>query len=469
MRWLPGVDDEADSPLPRPDAGLGERYDPEGEPAAGPGPRLPVAYGVAASAAFLREASGGLRRLPVDARIAGICRVARSWLDPDDETRRGVIDAIAEECVLHPKMVAWGIDRAFEVITPDALRAWWNREGAPPRDDGPRLSGHVLAGNVFTAGVPPVIASVLAGVPAVIKAPSHQPTFAAAFAKSFALHAPELGPCVAAVAWSRTDERATSALFDAADVLFAFGDDESIDAIRARRPDVRGLGHRYSIAVVTAAWLDPVGDLVELDLSDLDPADAEAVWYRERRDIPDFQGRWRADLRALAADVLAWDGSGCLTPRWVFLESHGGAGRIVAELAVAEIEEVVNDLAAVPLSGGAGAERAAWLAQAAFDGWSDFGPGWGVASLPEPRLLPAPPPRVMCFLPLPEPAALAELLRPLGPRLQGVAVLGPEARRRQIAEDLAPLGVSRVCGPGELQRPPIDWNHDDVRILASLV
>jgi len=426
MRWLPGVDDEATSPLPRIDSGAPEHLiDPE-EPVGYPEPPLPVAWALPASMAFLRRTGAELRRLPLEVRIAGICRVARSWLDVDDETRGSALELLPEESGLSPEMVAWGLDRAFEVVTPEALRGWWAREGSPARPDGPGLSGHVLAGNVFSAGIPPIIASILAGVPAVVKAPATQPTFAALFARSFALHAPELGPTVAAAAWPRTDERATAGLLAGSDVVFAFGDDASIAALRALRPDVHGFGHRYSIAVIA-----------EPSAND-----------------------------GLIRDALAWDGAGCLTPRWVFVD---GDPEVAARAAANRIEAIVNELPARPLSAAAGAGRSSWLAQAAFAGWSVHGPGWGVASLPEARLQPAPPARVMCFLPLPEPAALLELLRPLGPRLQAVAVLGPEERRARIAHDLAPLGVSRVCGPGELQRPPIDWNHDDVRILAALV
>jgi hypothetical protein len=284
----------------------------------------------------------------------------------------------------------------------------------------------VHAGNVFVAGIPPIVASVLAGVPALVKSPTGQPSFPVLLARSFALHAPEIGPCLAAAAWSRRDEAATLALLDASDVVFAFGDDDSVAALRRLRPDLHGFGHRYSVAVLGS---------------------------------PEVSA-------GLIADALAWDGAGCLTPRYVFVD---GDPEVAARAAAARMEEVVNVLPGPRLSAGAGAERATWLAQAAFAGWSAFGPGWGVASLPEVRLLPAPPPRVMCFLPLPETAALVELLRPLGPRLQAVAVLGSEERRARAARDLAPLGVSRVCAPGQLQRPPIDWNHDDVRILASLV
>lgn len=436
LRWLPGADDAADKPRPRPDDGLWEHLgDSDESPRADSRP-LPVAWALPACAATLTRAGAELRRLPVDVRIAGLARVARSWLDPDDDSRREALGRLPDECGLSERMVAWGLDRAFEVVEPIALRRWWDAEGA---DVSPAtLSGHVLASNVFVAGLPPVVASVLAGVPALVKAPAGQPTFAALLARSFALHAPELGPCVGAAAWGRDDDRATAALLEAARVVFVFGDDDSVTALQTSAPsgtDILGFGHRVSLAVVTSEALD----------GDLDPV-----------------------LDGLAEDCLAWDGGGCLTPRWIFVEGDAGRTEALARSAAARIEPVVNALPARPLSAGAGAERVAWLAEAAFAGWSAHGPGWGVASLPDVRILPAPPPRVMCFCALPDAERLEALLQPLGPRLQALAVAGPPARHRSLEDRLAPAGVSRVVVPGQLQRPAVDWNHDDVRILSSL-
>lgn len=441
VRWLPGIDEAADSPLRRPDEGLEARLTTRdgAEPPPMPPQDLPPAWALPACMATLRAAGEELRRLPVEARIAGIARVARSWLDPDDPSRLDALQRLPEEAGLHEGMVAWGLDRAFEEVSIPALRAWWSSEGGAS-DDGPRLSAHVQAGNVFAAGLPPVVASLLAGVPAIIKAPAAQPTFAALLARSFALHAPELGPCVGAASWPRDDELATAALLRA-DVVFAFGSDASVEAIEALAPPsttVLRFGHRFSVAALPRELLSgPAGALDEA-------------------------------LDGLLADVLAWDGGGCLTPRWTFVEGTAADAERLAHRCAERIEPILNALPALPLSPGAGAERAAWLAETAFSGWSAYGPGWGVASLPAARLLPMPPGRVACFLPVTGWDDVEAALQPLGSRLQGLAWAGPDDRRQELAERLGPLGLSRVCAPGELQRPPINWNHDDVRLLTAL-
>ena len=108
----------------------------------------------------------------------------------------------------------------------------------------------------------------------------------------------------------------------------------------------------------------------------------------------------------------------------------------------------------------------AWLAQCAFAGWSAFAPGWAVASLPDAQLAEVPP-RALCFLSLDRLEELPSVLRPLGTTLQGLSWLGNPARCESLAGLLAPLGLSRLAPAGRLQCPPVDWNHDDVRILAS--
>ena len=371
----------------------------------------------------------------VQRRIGALARVARGWLEPAEPLRREALERLPGECGLTPELVAWGLDRAFEVIDEAALEAWWRREGGP--GSGISRTGHVWAGNVFVAGLPPVVASLLAGVPARIKAPSRSPSFAGLLVRSLERE-PGLAGRVEAAAWSRAEVDRTRALLEASDVLFAMGDDPTIAALRALAPSrvrFRGFGHRYSVALVTA------GALREADR--LDP-----------------------QLDGLAIDHLAWNGAGCLSPRWIFVEGTGAAAEALARRAAARLPDRVNALPAPPLSAGEGAERAAWLAQAAFTGWSASGPGWGAAALPEPDLRPPPPPRVLCFCPVSAPGELAALLDPLGTRLQGLALVGPADEAALVAE-LAPLGLSRIAIAGSLQRPPVHWNHDDVRILSA--
>lgn len=435
-RWLPGVDPRADSPLPRPDGGAldGLRTDLAEAPAAFD---LPLPWALPACAALLRRAGEELARLPVEARIAGLDRVARSWLDPGDALRQEALAVLPAEVGLSAPMVAWGLDRAFEAANAESLAAWWSAEGGRT-EAAPGLSGHVHSGNVFAAGLPPVFASLLAGVPALIKAPSAAPSFPVLLARSFALHAPELGPCVAAAAWSRQDSRSTDAFLGAVDALFAFGDDGTVEALRqAATCPVHGFGHRFSVGFV-AAGTDPLAD----PLAD--------------------------SLAALALDALAWDGAGCLTPLWVFVEGDPARARSLAEEFAPAFERAGQELPAGPLGEAAGAARAMWLGVEAVTGWARSGPGWAVSARNAATLDPAPPGRCLPFLPVADRALLPALLSPLGPRLQGLALVGTPADGQELRSLLGPLGLSLVAPAGRLHAPELAWNHDDVALLPAL-
>jgi len=313
-------------------------------------------------------------------------------------------------------------------------------------DDGwmMTLSGHIGSSNVFVCGLPPVIASLLAGVPAFLRPPSSQPEFAVLLARSWNERALLGGASLAAASWSREDLETTRALARAADRLFVFGEDATVESLRdlagAQAPESRvlGFGDRFSVAALGRELL-------------LDPDATDDA------------------LEGLCVDCLAWDGAGCLTPRWIFVEGDAEEAVRLARLSAPLLGRAAEDLPpGAPLDAAAGSARAGWLGRAGFDAWSRQGPGWAVAALSEARLSPAPPVRTLAFLPVTDLGALGELLAPLGPRLQGLAYGGSAERREKLATSLAPRGLSRVVEPGHLQRPPIDWNHDDVQILDAL-
>jgi hypothetical protein len=438
-RWLPGVDDLTLRPLPRIEEEhqrrlhVDELFDPSGLERS---PLLPVAYALAGCASHLRVASRELSGLDVTHRVAALCRVARSWMDPSDEHRKAALRRLPGELATSEQTVAWALDATFESWTPERLLSWYQRSGYD-RAVAAGPTAHTWAGNVFTAGLPPVVASLLAGIPALIKAPGRLPTFAALFARSVAFHAPELGPCVGAAAWPRTNEAATRRLIGAAADIFSFGDDASLDAL-ALLADPTGarvhrFGDRYSIALATSH-----------------PP--------------------RAQLDALGDDLLAYDGLGCLTPRWLFVSGDLDAARTTARSAAPALEEAARRFPGVPLELGPGAARTAWLGTTGFAGWSRSGPGWAVAATEWDPDLGAPPPRCLHVVAVPDLAVLPSLLSRLGPRLQGCALLGVDAPPSGLLDGLSSLGLSRAVPAGELQRPPVDWIHDDVdplRILRS--
>lgn len=402
---------------------------------------------VHAAGTHLRGVASTLRRQPLEDRIAALVAWASAWADPRDPYRSEAMTTLPEATGLSLPMVERGLDLAFESVTAGRLRAWWEREAE--RKSEVRLSAHITSSNVFVAGLPLVVASLLAGVPAFLRPPSGQPEFAALLARSWNERSLLGGQYLAAATWERHETACTEALLGIADRAYVFGDDATVRTLRGlgsgSSHDFFGFGHRLSLAAVGREALSGASQ------SDRDPALPDSV------------------LEQLARDVLAWDGAGCLTPRWVFVEGDVTQAVALARRAVPFISRVAEELpAGAPLSAAAGASRAAFLGQAGFSGFATQGAGWAVAALPEVALEPAPPSRALVFLPLPDLGALPSLLGPLGDHLQGLLYIGDPLRRELIASSLAPRGLSLAVSAGMLQRPPIDWNHDGVRILHSL-
>ena len=86
-----------------------------------------------------------------------------------------------------------------------------------------------------------------------------------------------------------------------------------------------------------------------------------------------------------------------------------------------------------------------------------------------PALRPAPLHRFVRVFPVADADALFAALTPYAKPLAGVALAGFGALHAPISNRLAELGASRVCAPGRLQAPPLDWPRDGHRVLASLL
>jgi hypothetical protein len=53
--------------------------------------------------------------------------------------------------------------------------------------------------------------------------------------------------------------------------------------------------------------------------------------------------------------------------------------------------------------------------------------------------------------------------------LAGVVLAGFTEGRAALARDLKDLGASRICEPGELQAPPLDWPRDNQPLLRAMI
>jgi hypothetical protein len=179
----------------------------------------------------------------------------------------------------------------------------------------------------------------------------------------------------------------------------------------------------------------------------------------------------------LAVDIALWDQLGCLSPIAVFVvdrdPSHAAALGEALAVALASAEKdwprgsIDASDAHVIAQQRAEAEvrRAAGRAVAIHVGDST---AWTVIVEDGPDLRPAPLHRFIRVVPVAHPESLLDAIRPLGPHLAAVAIEGFGAEAAGLPGALAELGASRVCVPGSLQSPPLDWHHGGRGVLAPL-
>jgi hypothetical protein len=203
----------------------------------------------------------------------------------------------------------------------------------------------------------------------------------------------------------------------AADEVHVYGSDATIAAVRARaRPGVTVRGHGAGMGAAVVS---------------------------DRADVP-----IAAD--ALAADVVAFDQRGCLSPRIAFVRGdEASAGAFAAALH----ERLAEWSRRVPRGSLSVEERvdvARWRATVGFAGrlWTADDHVVGLAAAP------AVPPagRHVLVVPAPSPEALTSALAPLA--LHVVAVGTDDPR------DIAWPPHARLSALGQMQRPPLDGPVD---------
>jgi hypothetical protein len=291
-----------------------------------------------------------------------------------------------------------------------------------------------------------LIAPLALRSPVLAKAASRDPLTPHLVAQSIAEADAELGRCIRIVDFAAANEDCTRALLEA-DCICATGSDATIATVQSQvRPPRRLIvdGHRLSIAAV----------------------------------VPPESAERRSELaERLAVDIALWDQLGCLSPIAVFAvdpePAHAAAlaEAIAAALANAEqnwprgsidasaAHEIAQQRAEAELRRAAG--RAVEIHVSDATAWTVI-----VEDGPEPR--PAPLHRFIRVVPVPDPGRLLEAIQPLAAHLAAVAIEGFGEKTAGLAHALANLGASRVCAPGSMQSPPLDWRHAGRGVLAPL-
>lgn len=409
---------------------------------------------------ILAARAKGLAQRPVGSLLSAIDRVAQLWLDPVSPERKEAEATLPAITGLSPQMVCRTLPAVLQPYQRGRLERFLREElgdpgcldgflpywGGKRRAFGPRLVTQVLAGNIPGVGIESLVLALLTKSAVLVKTASQEPLFPALFARSLARVDPELGECLLVVNWRGGERMLEEAAFSRAEVVVAYGTDESLSEIR-RRASGRflGYGHKMSFGFIGREALDRV----------------QVVAFRA------------------AYDAALFDQQGCLSPQLFYVER---GGRVTPEEfaqaladALAELQKTLPRGRISPAESTAiqrARDEAEWQAIAGKRvvlHASPRGTDWTVIYEEDPAFLSSPLNRTVRVKPLDDLRQLAELLRPWQAYLEAAGITVTSERLAAVAEVLGEAGVSRICPVGKLQEPYLDWHHGGRLCLRELV
>jgi hypothetical protein len=410
-----------------------------------------------------------LARRSTQSLVKVLSEVAADWLKPDYAFRKLALDQGPAATGFSRETLARGLDAFFKQLTPENFAALLEQDlGHAQRLDqisatdterrsergavtiAPELLVHVAAGNLPSPTLMSIVLGVLVRSAQFVKCASGTALLPRLFAHSLYDADPKLGACLEIAEFPGGDHTLADALFERADCVTATGSDRTLEAVRLRLPAKTrflGYGHRVSFAYVNSRVL----------------AGRESGKVVERA----------------AADVVAWNQLGCLSPHVIYVEAGGGlsaeqfAEALAGELERREEAEPRGELA-VEASAAIASRRSFYEIRAAHSPdtrhWcSRNSTAWTVVYEADPRF------QLSClnrFVYVKGVKDLTEALQSADSARGTVSTVGlaaPEDAARDLATELARWGVTRVCPLGRMQEPPLTWRHDGRPALGDLV
>ncbi|MHC1764197.1 MAG: acyl-CoA reductase [Verrucomicrobiia bacterium] len=401
--------------------------------------------------------------------VRTVAEVAASWLQPDYEFRKLALAGAPERTGFAAETLAKGLDLFFERLTADDIEQWIVQDlghrgrldgfcsGKGEQDSdrsalcrGPALLAHVTAGNLPIPAFSSLIAGLLVRSAQFVKCASGVAFLPRLFAHSIYEADRKLGACIEIAEWPGGSVDLEGALFQETDCLTATGSDETLAALRQRLPSrVRfvGFGHRVSFGYIA----------------------------REAFSTQDIS---RVVERA-AADVVAWNQLGCLSPHVFYVERRG---RIMPEEFA---EKLAHELARCEEAQPRGAldpaaastittlrlfynVRAAHLTDTRI--WaSPESTAWTVVFEADPLFQISCLHRFIYVKPVDGVTDALHAAESVRGSVSTVGLASDERRAQDFALAFARWGVTRICPLGQMQDPPLAWRHDGRPALGDLV
>ncbi|WP_156289390.1 acyl-CoA reductase [Oceanobacillus salinisoli] len=315
---------------------------------------------------------------------------------------------------------------------------------------GPDVTVQIWSGNVPALPLWSLISSLMVKSGSIGKVPSAEPLFAGWFAQMLVDVEPKLADCLAVVWWKGGDEERERHLFKQADVVLAYGGNESLESIKSRVPiTTRFLpfGHKISFGIVSSMSLD------------------------SRKAIK--------TVHQAANDVIRYDQQGCYSPHVFYVQKGGNVSpREFAQLLAHELEAFEKRYPRRSLSMEEGASLAEWrqkeelsmLTNHNKEVLGETNGAWTVVfSGNEGELAPTSLNRTIKVMEINDLEDVVPFIEPYRSYLQTVGIAAAPSELFAIANVLANAGVTRITALGSMNSPEAGWHHDGRFNLSDLV
>jgi hypothetical protein len=410
----------------------------------------------------LRLHGARLKARPVSELVSAIDQAANALLDPKNPIRKSLDNWLPRVTGMDAELLRLCTTACLKTFRGPQLQRFLTEDFANPvmldafqprpiggmtRVMGPDLLFQVWAGNVPGLPLWGLVSGLLVKAPIIGKVSTAEPVMAHLFAEALFSAAPWLAHHLALVWFQGGDAARERVLCEAADVVLAYGNNESLTALRASVPvTTRFLphGHKISLGMVSAA---------ALDVTDAPQVAQELAW-----------------------DVVRYEQMGCYSPQCVYVERGGrvSPGEFSGLLAHA-LSALQHKFASSPLSLQAAAQQASWRHLQQFSSEAEVLTGdapnpWAVQYRETPTALkPAALSRLMQVHAvnqlqdaIPHLAAAARWIQTLGLAVSPQELLA-------LQDPLALAGITRICALGGMTNPPPGWHHDGRFSLLDLV
>jgi hypothetical protein len=401
--------------------------------------------------------------------IGVLCETGQLWREPNDRFRQLALQHSPAATGFPGAVLTAGLDAMFAEWTPENFERLLVQEfgdanrlerfadcGAnadarrAARVLAPEFIVHVGAGNLPCPAIMSLVFGVLLRSAQFLKCAT-----GTSFVPRLVAHAlrevePALGACLEIAEWHGGNAPLEDALFAEADCVTVTGSDETIAAVRARLPGrirLAAYGDRVSFGYVTREALAGIA--------------------------------LTSTLAAAAGDIAAWNQMGCLSPHVIYVETRGRiAPEEFAEMLAGELarREALDPRGPISEAEAAGITTRRHLyalrAAHAFDTrqWHSQGStAWTVVCETDPRFQISCGHRFVYVKGVNAPNEAMEGADAWRGRVSTVGLAASEPRVRDVAEQFAQWGVSRLCPIGRMQQPPLFWRHDGRPALGDWV